>query len=72
MEVIVQRLFGQNTEHVTQFDAERLTIATQDSTTIDFTLDDEPNSDEQLALTVRQRTLSVRIGPTYDPSTESD
>ena len=71
-EAAAHRLFRRDTEHVTRFDAERLTIATQDSTAIDFNLDGEPNSTEQLTVTMRERTLSVRIGPTYDPAAESD
>lgn len=71
-EATAHRLLGRDTEHVTRFDAERLTIATQDGTAIDFNLDGEPNSDEQLTVTMRERTLSIRVGPTYDPSAESD
>lgn len=66
-EAAAHRLLGRDTEHVRRFNAESLTIATQDGTMIDFTLDGEPNSDDQLTATVRQQTLTVHVGPTYDP-----
>lgn len=71
-EAATHRLLGRDTEHVTRFDAEHLTIATEDSSEIDFNLDGESNSDEKLTVTVRQRTLSVRVGPRYDPSAATD
>lgn len=71
-EAAAHRLFRRDTEHVTRFNAERLTITIPDSNTINFNLDGEPNSDEELTVTMRQRTLSVRVGPSYVPSDESD
>lgn len=66
-EAAAQRLFGQETEHVTQLAAERLDITHKQDEGVEFSLDGEMRTHEQLTLDVRPGDLEVVVGPEYDP-----
>lgn len=66
-EAAAQRLFGQETEHVTKLAAERLEIAHEQGGGVEFSLDGEIRTHEQLSLDVRSGELNVVVGPEYDP-----
>jgi YegS/Rv2252/BmrU family lipid kinase len=66
-EAVSQRLFGSDTEHVRRLRANRLEIRGLEGDPINFSLDGELSEYEALDLRVRPRTLSVCVGPDYDP-----
>ncbi|RDI69777.1 diacylglycerol/lipid kinase family protein [Halopelagius longus] len=66
-EAAAQRLFGRETEHVTQLTAERLEITHQQGESVEFSLDGEISAHRRLNLSVRPRELTVAVGPEYEP-----
>lgn len=66
-DAVVERLFGRNSPHITRYQSRSLTITVHDQETIRFSLDGEIIQQGQLALHVRPRTLTVRVGDAYDP-----
>lgn len=67
-EAAAQRVFGKETEHVSQHTAASLEIESRESNSIEFSLDGEISTHEQLSLHVRPRTLEVVVGPGYSPT----
>ena len=65
-EAITQQLLGRDTEHVERFFARRLRIVGHDRS-IDFSLDGEISTHDELDLQVRPGALSMTVGPAYDP-----
>ena len=65
-EAIGQQLLGRDTEHVDRFFARRLEIVGHDRS-IDFSLDGEISTHDELDLQVRPGALSMAVGPEYDP-----
>ncbi|WP_273837588.1 YegS/Rv2252/BmrU family lipid kinase [Halococcus sp. PRR34] len=66
-EAIAQQLLGRDTEHVDRLFARRLQIVGCDRS-IDFSLDGEISTHDELDLQVRPGALSMAVGPEYDPS----
>ncbi|WP_227380753.1 diacylglycerol/lipid kinase family protein [Haladaptatus halobius] len=66
-EAATQRLFGQETEHVTQLTTEQLEITSQQDKDIEFSLDGEIRTHQQLSLSVRPQELEVIVGTKYCP-----
>lgn len=66
-EAAAQRLFGQETEHVTQFPSKHLEITTQQGRDVEFSLDGEMSAHEQLSLHVLPQALEIIVGPDYSP-----
>ena len=66
-EAIERQLLGRETENVTGLRARRIEIDATGEGPIEFSLDGEIASHERLTLTVRERAVPVRVGPTYDP-----
>jgi YegS/Rv2252/BmrU family lipid kinase len=71
-EAIAQRLLGSDTEHVRYVRANELQIRGLEGDPIDFSLDGELSEHERLDLRVSPRTLSVCVGPDYDPDPDYD
>jgi len=65
-EAIAQQFLGRDTEHVDRFFARRLRIEGRDRS-IDFSLDGEISTHDELDLQVRPGALSMAVGPEYDP-----
>ncbi|EMA54949.1 diacylglycerol/lipid kinase family protein [Halococcus salifodinae] len=65
-EAIAQQLLGRDTEHVDRLFARRLQIVGCDRS-IDFSLDGEISTHDELDLQVRPGALSMAVGPEYDP-----
>ncbi|WP_049898225.1 diacylglycerol/lipid kinase family protein [Halococcus agarilyticus] len=65
-EAIGQQLLGRDTEHVDRFFARRLRIVGHDRP-IDFSLDGEISTHDELDLQVRPGALRMAVGPEYDP-----
>lgn len=66
-EAAAQRLFGQETDHVTQLAAERLDITHKRGESVEFSLDGEMRTHEQLTLDVRPGELNLVVGSEYRP-----
>ncbi|WP_435335155.1 diacylglycerol/lipid kinase family protein [Haloarchaeobius sp. TZWWS8] len=66
-EAIGHRLLGQDTPGVTHIRASEIRIAGQDGP-IRFSRDGELGEYEELALSVWPQALTLRVGPTYEPS----
>ena len=66
-EAIVRQLIGHETEHVTRLKASHLTIEATGDDPIEFSLDGEIANHDRLDVTVRERAIPIRVGPTYDP-----
>ena len=64
-EAIGHRLLGQETDGVTHIQASELTVSGPEPIT--FSRDGELATHESLHLECRPRTLSLRVGPDYDP-----
>ena len=64
-EAIGHRLLGQETDGVTHIQASELTVSGPEPIT--FSRDGELATHESLRLRCRPRTLSLRVGPDYDP-----
>jgi len=64
-EAIGHRLLGQETDGVTHIQASELTVSGPDPIT--FSRDGELATHESLRLRCRPQTLSLRVGPDYDP-----
>ncbi|PSP58384.1 diacylglycerol kinase [Halobacteriales archaeon QH_7_66_36] len=64
-EAIGHRLLGQETDGVTHLRASELTVSGPEPIT--FSRDGELATHESLRLRCRPRTLSLRVGPDYDP-----
>ena len=67
-EAIGHRVLGQGTEGVTHIRASDLTVSGPEPIT--FSRDGELATHESLHLECRPRTLSLRVGPDYDPEPE--
>ncbi len=65
-EAAVHRLLDRDTEGVTRFDASVADVSFLDGS-VAVSLDGELSERESLSLSVRHRTLSVLVGPDYDP-----
>lgn len=66
-EAAIQRWFGEETENVTQFLSERLDITSQQDNDVEFSLDGEIRTHQQLSLRLRSRALEIVVGPEYSP-----
>ncbi len=66
-EAAIQRFFGGDTEHVTHFTAEHLEITNQQGRPVEFSLDGEMSTHQQLSLHVRPHAVDVVVGPEYIP-----
>lgn len=64
-ETVAHRLLGRDTEHVVHLRANRLELSSDEEIT--FSLDGELARAAELELSVRPRTLSVCVGPAYEP-----
>lgn len=69
-EAAIQRLFGRDTPHVVRLRATQLTIRARQDEPIDYSLDGEIYSHDEVVLHVNPRALSVRVGPDYEPTPE--
>jgi YegS/Rv2252/BmrU family lipid kinase len=67
-EAIGHRLLGQETDGVTHIQASELTVSGPEPIT--FSRDGELATHESLRLRCRPQTLSLRVGPDYDPEPE--
>jgi YegS/Rv2252/BmrU family lipid kinase len=65
-EAISHRVLGRGTEGVFHVQADSLSVTGQDGP-ITFSRDGEVGEYERLDLSIRPRTLDLRVGPTYDP-----
>lgn len=66
-EAAAHRVFGRDTEHVHHFRASQVTLDGLDGDPINFSVDGEPSRHDRLVLHDRPKTLSVCVGPGYDP-----
>lgn len=66
-EAIGRQLLGRETENVTRLKASRIEVGATDRDSIEFSLDGEIANHEHLSITVRERAVPVRVGPTYEP-----
>lgn len=66
-EAAIQRFFGGDTERVTHFTSEHLEITNQQRNAVEFSLDGEMSTHQQLSLHVRPHALDVVVGPEYTP-----
>lgn len=66
-EGLAHRVLGQNTEHVHHFQASQVEIAHLADEPLDFSLDGELRSHEDLRLHTRPAGLRTCVGPDYDP-----
>lgn len=66
-ETVAQRLLGSDTEHIRYVQASRLEIRGLEERPINFSLDGELSTHQELDLHVRPRALSVCVGPDYEP-----
>lgn len=69
-EAAAQRLFGAETEHVTQFTSKHVEITSQQNN-VEFSLDGEIRTHQQLSLRVRPQALEIVVGEEYRPEPES-
>jgi diacylglycerol kinase (ATP) len=65
-EAVARQLFGRETENVTRIKTRSLTVEALDGP-VEFSLDGEMRSHDRLAITLYERALPVRVGPTYEP-----
>ena len=65
-EAVGHRVLGQETDGVTHIRASELTLTGPEPIT--FSRDGELATHERLELTNEKRLLSLRVGPTYDPT----
>lgn len=70
-ETAIQRLFGDETEHVTQFTSEHVEITTQQDNSVEFSLDGEIRTHRQLSLHALPQALEIVVGPEYTPQPEA-
>ncbi|MWG35854.1 diacylglycerol/lipid kinase family protein [Halomarina oriensis] len=73
-EAFAQRVFGRTGDNVFHTQASQLTISAFDDhdDPIDFSLDGEPRSHDDLTIHCRPRSLRVCVGPEYDVSPADD
>ena len=68
-EAIGQRLLALDTDGVTHVRADEITVAGH-GTELTFSRDGELSAHETLSLSVRETTLTLRVGPGYEPNPE--
>lgn len=66
-EAAIQRWFGEGTEHVTRFTSEHVDITSQQDNGVEFSLDGEIRTHQQLSLGIRAQALEMVVGPEYIP-----
>jgi diacylglycerol kinase family enzyme len=66
-EAIGRQLLGRETENVTRLQARRIDVEAAGDEPIEFSLDGEIADHDRLAVTVCERAVPVRVGPTYEP-----
>lgn len=66
-EAAIQRWFGEETEHVTRFTSEHVEITSQRDNGVEFSLDGEIRTHQELSLRIRARALEMVVGPGYSP-----
>ena len=71
-EATAQRLFGMDTEHVVHVQASQLEVRRLAGEPIDFSLDGEPSTHQELRIHSRPRSLTVCVGPGYEPAPLED
>ena len=67
----VERLFGEDEEHVTRLLARSLTVSVDESDPVTFSLDGEPLDANTLEFSVRERALRLRVGEGYRPNPDA-
>ncbi|WP_158055754.1 diacylglycerol/lipid kinase family protein [Halorussus halophilus] len=65
-EAAVQRLFGDETEHVTHLEAAKLQLDVRQEDPIGFSFDGEIGNYSSLSLGTRPKTLNLCVGETYE------
>lgn len=71
-EAVEQRLFHQDTEHITTLTAVSLDVTSLDEKGVRFSLDGEIRTYERVQFSIRPRQLGVRVGESYVPEPEYD
>lgn len=66
-EAVARQLLGRETENVTRLKARNIEIKAAENESISFSLDGEIADHDRLEVTLCQRAVPVRVGPTYDP-----
>ena len=67
-ETVLERLFGQDSEHIDRFQASELNIESHSSDPISFSLDGEVIQRRDLEITVRPNVLRLVVGEGYEPA----
>lgn len=69
-DAVVERLFGQESPHVSRMKASSLTVTVENADSASFSLDGEIVRSQSLSLAVRPRDLRMPVGAAYDPTPE--
>ncbi|WP_115865163.1 diacylglycerol/lipid kinase family protein [Halorussus litoreus] len=69
-EAAIQRLFGEETEHVTRLLSSELRVDVRRDEPAEFSFDGEMGSYESVRMTTRTRELELPVGEKYEPTPE--
>ncbi|MFC4550892.1 MULTISPECIES: diacylglycerol/lipid kinase family protein [Halorussus] len=67
-EAAVQRLFGDETEHVTHLTASELGVTVQRDDPVGFSFDGEINDYNALSMRTREKAMTLCVGEDYEPT----
>jgi YegS/Rv2252/BmrU family lipid kinase len=67
----IERLFGEDDEHITRLLARNITVSVHEDVPVTFSLDGEAVDARTLEFTVRPKALKVRVGEGYRPDPEA-